>query len=933
MRRNEFKLPYMGIDKQDEYSLLYGLQGEFSVVIKITNPVEQYSASSDAYDEFHNLFLNVVKIIGEGHYVQKHDVFLKAAYESPESTEYLQQKYNDHFEGRPYILLETYLSITRKVKKGAFYVYNAKALLEFKQSIGKVMGVLASGNARPIALDEAQVNLFVKRLLAMDFSSKNVVLNNMKPTDTEIRIGDRYVRNISLINIDTIDLPSSISTHAELKDKESLKGFPVDLFSFLFKVPNFDFIVFNQVIEIVGQMTTLNKLELKKRRHSGIPDPANLICVKDIEQLLEAVAKDNQLLVNCHFNIMLAADKEHIQKAANFIESSLFQFGITPSQNAYNQLELFRCVLPGNATEIAVYDWFLTTAEAALCFFFKEALAVSEESKFQIRFTDRQGVPIVMDPADLPMANRRITNRNKFVLGPSGTGKSFFMNAVIEQYMMYDIDLVIVDTGDSYSGLSDYFKGKYITYTEQKPITMNPFAISEEEYNIEKKNFLGTLVGLLWKGADGNISQVERDVIAHVIDSYYEHHFHFKEFPGLSEAQLSAIRDRIITSFRDSAFEDNDQEYIRLYNLYLRSKEELEEEEGIIEISQEVLNVNQIREQMVRYNEIIENRYEAAVAKQTRIATYRWNLNKITELNFNSFYEFAIRKIPQIILEDEIPFDIKEFTYVLKKFYKGGEFDRILNERSDQSLFTERFIVFEIDSIKEHKVLFPIVTLIIMDVFLQKMRYRSKFRKVLIIEEAWKAIASPLMASYLVYLYKTVRKFWGEAIVVTQELGDIIGNAVVKDSIINNSDTVCLLDQVKFKDNFKEIAALLSISEVERRKIFTINQLENKDNRGKFSEVYIRRGSVGEVYGVEVSLSQYLTYTTEKPEKLAIAVYNYAFGSYQDALDHFISDLKDTRLSLDDFVAFINKKGKPHRFSLDHLIKTNNHEETIVHQL
>src|SRR5690606_14458358 len=101
------------------------------------------------------------------------------------------------------------------------------------------------------------------------------------------------------------------------------------------------------------------------------------------------------------------------------------------------------------------------------------------------------------------------------------------------------------------------------------------------------------------------------------------------------------------------------------------------------------------------------------------------------------------------------------------------------------------------------------------DVFIQKVRFRKKQRKALIIEEAWKAIASPLMANYILYLYKTVRKFWGEAIVVTQELGDIIGNTVVKDSIVNNSDTVILLDQTKFKENYKEIASLLSINEHE----------------------------------------------------------------------------------------------------------------------
>lgn len=207
----------------------------------------------------------------------------------------------------------------------------------------------------------------------------------------------------------------------------------------------------------------------------------------------------------------------------------------------------------------------------------------------------------------------------------------------------------------------------------------------------------------------------------------------------------------------------------------------------------------------------------------------------------------------------------------------------------------------------QHKILFPLVTLIIMDVFIQKMRYRSDRRKTLIIEEAWKAIASPLMAGYILYLYKTVRKFWGEAIVVTQELGDIIGNAVVKDSIINNSDTIFLLDQTKFKDNYDQIAALLSINETERRKIFSINQLENTEGRGRFKEVYIRRGAVGEVYGVEVSLEQYLTYTTEKPEKSAVERYTGRYGSYQEGLDAFVTDFIRSGLSLPQFIRNVNQ--------------------------
>lgn len=555
---------------------------------------------------------------------------------------------------------------------------------------------------------------------------------------------------------------------------------------------------------------TLKKLELKKKRHSGIPDPANLLCVEDIDLLLNDVARENQLLVNCHFNIVLAAGNEEIQKAGNFIESALFQLGIIPSKNAYNQLELFRCALPGNGVELKNYDWFLTTCDAAICFFFKETMPADEPSDFLIRFTDRQGIPVGIDVADLPMRTNRINNRNKFVLGPSGSGKSFFMNALIEQYMLYNMDMVIVDTGHSYSGLCSYYNGKYITYTDKKPITMNPFRISEDEYNIEKKDFLCTLIGVAWKGADGTFNPVERDVIANVISSYF------------------------LKFFADKG-----------------------------------------------------------------------------ELKFDTFYEFALEKIPEIKTLEKIPFDFDEFRYVLKKFYKGGEFAPILNKEADKSLFTERFIVFEIDSIKENKILFPIVTLIIMDVFIQKMRFRKDQRKCLIVEEAWKAIASPLMAGYLLYLYKTVRKFWGEAVVVTQELGDIIGNAVVKDSILNNSDTVCLLDQTKFKDNYKEIAALLSINETERKKIFTINQLDNADKRGRFKEVYIRRGSIGEVYGVEVSLHQYLTYTTEKPEKSAVEIYTEHFGSYPKGLDDFVGDLKTSKLAMGEFIRRINQAGKP----------------------
>ena len=815
-KRNEFKLPYLGIeDRINGFHCLFNLKGDFGVVLKLENPVLQYSADSSKYDSFHQLYTNLIKILGEGHTIQKQDIFSRNSYHEKNSTEYLQQKYDDHFQGRHYTSLRTFLVITKRTKGK----YNEKAVNDFVQTLGKVTDLFERSGIKAEILNGIETDRYVARILSMNFHNERIVLDNLLSEETQVESGDRAFRSITLVDTDKVELPEHVATHQERNDKDTLRGFPVDNMGFLFDIPNFQTVVYNQVIDIIEQRITQSKLELKRKRHSGMPDPANNICVEDIDRLLDDIARNNQLLVNCHFNVVVSAQKEHIQGACNYVESSFFQQGIVACKNSYNQLELFRTLLPCNTAELKVYDYFLTTSDAALCFFFKESLNKDEKSGFQIRFTDRQGIPLKIDPADLPMQTNRINNRNKFVLGPSGSGKSFFMNALIEQYCMWNkrpdpkwlMDVVIVDTGHSYSGLCQYYQGKYVTYTEEKPITTNPFAITAEEYNIEKKDYLLTLVSLLWKTAEGTVTQVEADVISNTISGYY------------------------------SSFFSNE--------------------------------------------------------------------SKIDRLCFNSFYEFALEKIPEIKERERIGFELDEFRFVLKKFYRGGEFENLLNEEVDQSFFTESFVVFEIDSIKEHKVLFPIVTLIIMDVFIQKMRFRTKYRKALIIEEAWKAIASPLMAGYILYLYKTVRKFWGEAIVVTQELGDIIGNAVVKDSIINNSDTICLLDQAKFKDNYSQIASLLSINENERKKIFTINQLDNQDGRGRFKEVYIRRGSTGEVYGVEVSLHQYLTYTTEKPEKSAVEIYTQAFGGYQQGLDAFVEDFKVSKLSLHSFFDQVNKQG------------------------
>jgi conjugation system TraG family ATPase len=813
-KNRTFDLPYCGIAPWGGTELLYSDRGDFSLIIKITNPALQYCGDPQPYEHFHGVMLNLIKVMGEGHIIHKQDIFSKKNYQREGGESFLEQCYHDHFKGRYYTSTQTYLTLTRQIKKGAFYVYDERARTDFLSRSDKVMDLLTQSGLLPQKLSAREIRQLTQGILSMDFSSPHICHNNLKADDTGLEIGDREIKILSLIDTGAIDLPSSLSTYRQVDDGHAFNGFAMDNLSFLYQMPHYHCMVYNQFVEIPSQEATLRKLRLKAKRHSGLADPANQMCASDISELLTCVARDNELLVNAHYNLLICAGKGQLSPAVNFVESSLFQQGIICSRNAYNQFELFRSALPGNGISLKSYDWYLLSCEAAICLMFRERLMESEQSGFLVYFTDRQGIPVGIDPADLPINQGRIANRSKFVLGGSGSGKSFFMNSLIEQYMRYNMDVVIVDTGHSYSGLCSYFGGRYLTYSEQQPITMNPFKISREEYNLEKKDFLKTLICLLFRGSGGEISQLEDTLISSVITAYYLDFFS----SDLEERQLC----------------------------------------------------------------------------------------------FDSFYHFSLTEISRVMACDQVGFDLEEYRYVLKKFCSGGEFGHLLNQDVDSSLFSERLVIFEIDAIREHKVLFPIVTLIIMDVFLQKMRHRTHQRKALILEEAWKAVASPIMASYLLYMYKTVRKFWGEAIVVTQELSDIIGNPVIKDSIISNSDTICLLDQGKFRDNYGQIASLLSLSETEQSKIFTINRLDNRQGRSRFKEVYIKRGASGEVYGVEVSLAQYLVFSTEKPEKLALESYISRYGSLREGLDTFISELKSSSLSLEEFVLRVNTANQNH---------------------
>lgn len=843
-RKKMFQDIYFNVAEDEGIGVAYTKLGHYSAILRMSNSVQKYSANTDAYYEFANLFSALAQALGEGYALHKQDIFVRKKFsEDGTGKEFLSESYFRYFKDRAYTDNETFLIITQENKKSRLLSYDPKLWKDFKVKIRKVQDQLHDAGLDTEFLDAGEVKMYVDRFFTQNFVDEHFAFNNFKIDEECIEMGDHKTKIYSLIDVDVANLPGLIRPYTNIEVNNT--SMPVDLLSHIDAIPEAECVVYNQMIFMPNQKRELALLDKKKNRSASLANPNNLLAVEDIKKVQDVIARESKQLVYVHYNLMVTVPRHvDIQKCTNHLENSFGKQGIHISKHAYNQLELFVASFPGNCYAMNEdYDRFLTLSDAATCLLYKEHIQHSEDTPLKIYYTDRQGVPVAVDITGKEGTKKMTANSNFFCLGPSGSGKSFHLNSVVRQLHEQGTDIVMVDTGNSYEGLCEYFGGKYIAYTEEKPISMNPFKITKDEYNIEKKDFLRNLILLIWKGQDhaDNITEIEKTMLDKVIEEYYSNYFSGENsYTPMRESQVRKKLERSLSS----------------------------------------KNVNKSHEDIMK-------EVDATIG---RLAEKRGNL-KVNKLSFNTFFDFATVDIEIVCTENGIDtINYNEFSTMLEAFYSGGIYEKILNEDVDSSLFDETFIVFEVDAIKENPKLFPIVTLIIMDVFLQKMRLK-KNRKALIIEEAWKAIASPLMADYIKYLYKTVRKFWGTVGVVTQEIQDIISSPIVKEAIINNSDVMMLLDQSKFKERFDDIKKVLGLTDVDCKKIFTINRLQNKEGRAYFNEVFVRRGTESAVFGVEEPHECYMTYTTERLEKDALKLYKKELGcGIQEALLQYCQD-------------------------------------------
>ena len=798
----ESKLPLLAV----EHGCIISKDADITVAFEVGLP-ELFTVTSQEYESMHAAWCKAIKVLPHFSVVHKQDWFMAENYKpelQKDDLSFLDRSFERHFNERPYLAHKCYLFLTKTTKERMRQQSNFSTLcrgritpkelnhemvVKFMESVEQFERIINdTGYIKLRRLSDDEIigtettSGIIERYMSLSMGDVNC-LEDIDLSAKEMRIGDKMLCLHTLS--DTDDLPGKVRTDNRYErlstDRSDCRlsfAFPVGL---LLPCNH----IYNQYVLIDDHDENLARFEKTARNMNSLSkySRSNAINKEWIDRYLNEAHSYSLTSVRCHCNIMAwSDDAEELRRIKNDVGGQLATMGCMPRHNTIDCPTLFWAAMPGNEADFPAEESFYTFIEPAVCFFTAETNYRSSLSPFGIKMVDRlTGKPVHLDISDEPMKRGITTNRNKFILGPSGSGKSFFTNHLVRQYYEQGTHVLLIDTGNSYEGLCNLIHnrthgedGIYYTYTEEKPISFNPFFTDDGVFDVEKKDSIKTLLLTLWKSEDDRISKTESGELGSALSMFLE-----------------------------------------------------------------------------------------KMAKDKNIVPC-----------FNSFYEFmrddyraemANRPIP-IYKQD---FDIDNFLTTLRQYYHGGRFDFLLNSKENIDLLNKRFVVFEIDAVKDNKELFPIVTIIIMEAFINKMRRLKGVRKMLICEEAWKALSTANMAEYMRYMFKTVRKYFGEAVVVTQEVDDIISSPIVKETIINNSDCKILLDQRKYMNRFDQIQELLGLTDKEKAQILSIN-MANNPNR-LYKEVWIGLGGTqSAVYATEVSPEEYLCYTTEETEKIQV---------------------------------------------------------------
>ena len=667
----ESKFPLLAV----ENGCIISKDADITAAYRVELP-ELFTLTRTEYEAIHSTWAKAVKVLPNYSIVHKQDFFVEESYKPDickDDLSFLSRSFERHFNERPYLQHTCYLFLTKTTREHSRTTSSFNALTRgfiipremqdketvtrFLESCGQFERIVNdSGLLRITRLTDEEITGtdtsagIIEKYFSLS-QENTACLQDLSLGAGEMKVGDNYLCLHTLS--DPEDLPSGVATDTRYErlstDRSDCRLSFAAPIGILLTCNH----VVNQYLFIDDSAENLRKFEQTARNMHSLSrySRSNQINREWIEEYLNEAHSKGLTSIRAHCNVMAwSDDREKLKRIKNDVGSQLALMEAKPRHNTVDVPTLFWAAIPGNAGDFPAEESFYTFIEQALCLFIGETSYKDSLAPFGIRMVDRlTGKPVHLDISDLPMKNGTITNRNKFILGPSGSGKSFFTNHFVRQYYEQGAHILLIDTGNSYEGLCNLIHNKthgedgvYYTYTEDSPISFNPFYTDDGVFDVEKKDSIKTLLLTLWKSEDDRVTKTES---------------------GELGSALSMFLDKM-------------------------------------------------------------------------------NKDKDIVPCFNSFYEFMRDEYRQEMAQRPIPiykqdFDIDNFLTTLRQYYHGGRFDFLLNSKENIDLLGKRFIVFEIDSIKDNKELFPVVTIIIMEAFINKMRRLKGIRKVLICEEAW----------------------------------------------------------------------------------------------------------------------------------------------------------------------------------------------------
>jgi conjugation system TraG family ATPase len=801
-----------------EHDVIISKQGDLSLVFRAKLP-EIFTVSIEEYEHIHQGMIRALKALPAGTIFHKQDWFRSRKYVGDTSGElsFLQASGERFFTGRKYLDHDCYFILTQPARERRQITSLINNLLrphivseqtirpELLQQFDNIgaqfmrlvqeAGIGITRIREEELLSDATRAGLLEQYFSLSSSSGELLIKDIQIKD-QLRVGDQYVQCFSLS--DTKLLPANISPSVSYDRYSTDKtDFPISFAAPCGLLLNCDH-MYNQVIIIKDALSTRQGLEKKALRLRSLAaySRENALSHDAVNDYLNECVGEGRIPASVHCNILTTAHShEEAREQINLVSAALASMEIVAKMETIGAAQIYWACLPGNIANIPANECFDTFIEQGTCFFNYETNADSSTPTLGIRFGDRlTGKPIYVDLFHEPVKQGLITNRNMFVCGASGGGKSMSVNHILRTQYDQGAHILMVDIGGSYKGLCALVGGVYFTYEEKNPIAFNPFFIpSGEVLDTEKKESLKTLLVSLWKQENEHFNRSEYVALSNALQGYY---------------QLLSANTAVFPCF-------------------------------------------------------------------------------------NTFYEYVEDHYTEILRGQRVKekdFDIDNFLYVLKPYYKGGEFDYLLNASANLDLLRERFIVFELDNIKDHPILFPVVTLVIMELFVSKMRKIPAVLKVLAIEEAWKPITKGAMADFMRYIIKTVRKFYGITCIVTQEIDDLLSSPIIKETIINNSDIKILMDMRKFMHKFDQLQQAMGMADKEKTMLLSVNR-DNEQGR-LYRENYIGLGGqYMRVVRNELCPEEYYAYTTEAKEKVKVQEYAQKYGGYEEGIKMLVRDM------------------------------------------